>query len=82
MPWQRLAPSTSGSDERTGRPRGEDRGLSTSAAQREACRAAQELETFGYEADAVWRDPAVMAYCDLFGVERELSRMIDTSTGS
>lgn len=42
----------------------------------------KSLETFGYRADAVWRDPAVIQYCDRFGVERELSRMIDTHTGS
>lgn len=53
-------------------------------AQRSGRRAAppRSLEAFGYQADAVWRDPAVIEYCDLFGVERELSRMIDTSTGS
>jgi len=53
-------------------------------AQRSGRRAAppKRLETYGYRADAVWRDPAVMQYCGLFGVERELSRMIDTSTGS
>jgi hypothetical protein len=53
-------------------------------AQRSGKRAAppKSLEAFGYRADAVWRDPAVIQYCDLFGVERELSRMIDTITGS
>jgi len=53
-------------------------------AQRSGRRAAppKTLETYGYRADAVWRDPAVMRYCDLFGVERELSRRIDTSSGS
>jgi hypothetical protein len=42
----------------------------------------RSLDTFGYQADTVWRDPSVMRYCDLFGVERELSRVIDTNTGS
>jgi hypothetical protein len=42
----------------------------------------KQLETSGYQADAVWRDPAVVQYCDLFGVERELSRRIDTRTES
>ena len=53
-------------------------------AQRNGRRAAppERLEAFGYRADAVWRDPAVMQYCDLFGVEREVSRVIDTRTGS
>ena len=53
-------------------------------AQRSGKRAAppRNLEAFGYQPDAVWQDPAVMQYCDLFGVERELSRMVDTSTGS
>ena len=53
-------------------------------AQRSGKRAAPpgSLEAFGYRADAVWRDPAVIQYCDLFGVERELSRLIDTMTES
>jgi len=53
-------------------------------AQRSGGRAAppRRLESFGYEADAVWQDPSVMAYCDLFGIERELSRLIDTRTRS
>jgi hypothetical protein len=53
-------------------------------AQRSGRRAAppRSLETFGYQADAVWRDPAVIRYCDVFGVEPELSRRIDTRTGS
>jgi hypothetical protein len=53
-------------------------------AQRSGRRAAPpgQLETYGYQADAVWRDPAVLRYCDLFGVERELSRRVDTRTGS
>jgi hypothetical protein len=53
-------------------------------AQRSGRRAAppKKLETYGYQADAVWRDPTVMRYCDSFGVERELSRRIDTRTGS
>jgi hypothetical protein len=53
-------------------------------AQRSGRRAAppKELDTFGYEADAVWRDPTVVAYCDRFGVEREAARRIDTNTAS
>ena len=42
----------------------------------------RSLETFGYQADAVWSDPAVTGYCESFGVERERSRMVDTRTGS
>jgi len=53
-------------------------------AQRSGRRAAppRKLEAYGYDADRVWADPSVLAYCEHFGVERELSRMIDTSTGS
>ena len=40
------------------------------------------LETFGYQADAVWSDPVVTEYCESFGVGRERSRMVDTRTGS
>jgi len=40
------------------------------------------LEAFGYSADTVWKDPAVTAYCDLFGVEKERSRLVDTLTES
>lgn len=40
------------------------------------------LETFGYDPDTVWKDPAVTAYCKLFGVDRERSRLVDTSTES
>jgi hypothetical protein len=52
--------------------------------QRSGKRAAppRSLETFGYQADAVWSDPAVIEYCESFGVERERSRMVDTRTGS
>lgn len=52
--------------------------------QRRGRRAAppRSLETFGYQADAIWRDPAVTEYCASFGIERELSRMVDTRTGS
>ncbi|MDH3213814.1 MAG: sulfotransferase, partial [Myxococcales bacterium] len=42
----------------------------------------RSLETFGYQADAVWSDPAVTEYCESFGVERERSRMVDTRTES
>jgi hypothetical protein len=42
----------------------------------------RRLETFGYHADTVWKDPAVTAYCDLFGVEKERSRLVDTLTES
>ena len=42
----------------------------------------ERLETFGYEPDAVWSDPVVTEYCAVFGVERERSRMVDTSTRS
>jgi hypothetical protein len=52
--------------------------------QRSGKRAAppRSLETFGYEADAVWSDPVVRAYAESFGVEPERSRMIDTRTAS
>jgi hypothetical protein len=52
--------------------------------QRSGRRAAppRSLETFGYRADTVWRDPAVTEYCELFGIERELCRMVDTRTES
>lgn len=52
--------------------------------QRSGKRAAppERLETFGYEADTVWSDPVVTAYCARFGVERERARMVDTRTGS
>jgi len=52
--------------------------------QRSGKRAAppKKLETFGYEADAVWSDPAAIEYCESFGVERERSRRVDTRTGS
>lgn len=50
--------------------------------QRSGKRAAppKRLETFGYEADAVWSDPSVAEYCTSFGVERERARMVDTRT--
>jgi hypothetical protein len=53
-------------------------------AQRSGRRAAppRSLETFGYQADSLWTDPAVNEYCDTFGVERERSRLVDTRTGS
>jgi hypothetical protein len=53
-------------------------------AQRSGRRAAppRSLETFGYQADALWADPAVTEYCETFGVERERSRLVDTRTGS
>jgi hypothetical protein len=53
-------------------------------AQRSGRRAAppERLETYGYDADAVWRDPAAARYCNRFGVERERSRITDTRTGS
>lgn len=38
------------------------------------------LETFGYQADAVWSDPVVRAYCARFGIERERTRLVDTRT--
>lgn len=62
----------------------EERIIGHLRAQRRGKRAAppESLETFGYRADTVWRDPAVVQYCDRFGVERELSRRIDTTTGS
>jgi LPS sulfotransferase NodH len=52
--------------------------------QRSGRRAAppRELETYGYQADAVWSDPVVTAYCESFGVERERTRVVDTRTGS
>ena len=52
--------------------------------QRSGKRAAppERLETFGYQADAVWSDPTMIEYCESFGVERERSRMVDTRTGS
>jgi hypothetical protein len=52
--------------------------------QRSGKRAAppRSLETFGYQADAVWSDPTVTEYCESFGVERERTRMVDTRTGS
>ncbi|MCP5060235.1 MAG: sulfotransferase [bacterium] len=40
------------------------------------------IETFGYEADAVWCDPTVAKYCETFGVKPERSRKVDTLTGS
>ena len=42
----------------------------------------RSLQTFGYQAEAVWCDPAVTGYCESFGVERERSRLVDTRTGS
>ena len=36
---------------------------------------------FGYDADDVWTDPTVAEYCEAFGVQRELSRLVDTRTG-
>jgi len=42
----------------------------------------RELETFGYEADAVWSDPVVNEYCESFGVQRERARLVDTRTRS
>lgn len=42
----------------------------------------RSLETFGYQADAVWSDPIVAEYCTSFGVEPERTRMVDTRTGS
>ena len=52
--------------------------------QRSGKRAAppKKLETFGYQADAVWSDPTVLGYCQTFGVEQERSRLIDTRTKS
>jgi len=52
--------------------------------QRSGKRAAppRTLETFGYQANTVWSDPTVTEYCSLFGIERELSRMVDTLTGA
>jgi hypothetical protein len=52
--------------------------------QRSGKRAAppRNLETFGYQADAVWSDPVVSEYCESFGVERERARMVDTRTAS
>jgi hypothetical protein len=52
--------------------------------QRSGRRAAppRSLETFGYQADAVWSDPVVSEYCESFGVTRERTRMLDTRTGS
>jgi hypothetical protein len=52
--------------------------------QRSGRRAAppRQLETFGYQTETVWTDPAVTEYCSFFGIERELSRMVDTRTGS
>ncbi len=42
----------------------------------------KRLETFGYEADAMWSDPTVAEYCESFGLTRERSRVSDTRTGS
>ncbi len=42
----------------------------------------RKLETFGYEADAVWSDPIASEYCETFGVEQERARVSDTRTGS
>ncbi len=52
--------------------------------QRSGKRAAppKSLETFGYKADIVRKDPAVTEYCKFFGIEQELSRMSDTRTES
>jgi hypothetical protein len=52
--------------------------------QRSGRRAAppRELETYGYQADAVWSDPVVTEYCESFGVPRERTRTVDTRTGA
>ena len=62
----------------------EERIMGYLRAQRSGKRAAppERLETFGYQADAVWSDPTMIEYCESFGVERERSRMVDTRTGS
>jgi len=62
----------------------EERTASFLRAQRSGRRAAppKSLETFGYQTDAVWEDPAVARYCERFGIERELSRIVDTHTRS
>lgn len=53
-------------------------------AQRSGKRAAppKRLDTYGYDADTVWADPAVAEYCEFFGVEPERTRLTDTRTGS
>ena len=38
------------------------------------------LETFGYTSDMVWNEPNVAAYYNFFVIEKETSRMLDTST--
>ncbi len=52
--------------------------------QRSGKRAAapKRYENFGYDADDVWTDPTVAEYCEVFGVQRERSRLVDTRTGS
>lgn len=40
------------------------------------------VDTFGYDADEVWRDPVVAQYCETFGLERERVRLVDTRTTS
>ena len=52
--------------------------------QRSGKRAAapKRYEDFGYDADDVWADPTVAEYCEVFGIQREQSRLVDTRTGS
>ncbi len=40
-----------------------------------------KLDTFGYNADSVWRDTAVAEYCEFFGIQPERTRLTDTSSG-
>ena len=51
--------------------------------QRSGKRAAapKHYENFGYDTDDVWTDPTVAEYCEVFGVQRERSRLVDTRTG-
>jgi len=42
--------------------------------------APKRYEDFGYDADDVWADPSVAEYCEVFGVQRERSRLVDTRT--
>lgn len=62
----------------------EERILGYLKQQRSGKRAAppQSYGNFGYNADAVWRDPTVVEYCEFFEVPREQSRLVDTRTGS
>ena len=41
----------------------------------------KKYANFGYDAEAVWADPTVAEYCELFGVKQERLRLIDTKTG-